>query len=195
MDKPKGLRLWYYSAFDFSSLPSGNVACRFKNGPLIVDLLIVELPIELGDFPVRYLSWPVPPLEQSHEVWDLRSPGLCAEKPVLNCPGSTLNVGQPRPWWGVDVELNTIGHQNQNDVYIQQGKPCVYTQIHMHDIYIYIYIYTHMYTHYIHIICIYISAIYNEICWFHCPAPASGDAWVLRTRPGDFSPSVGWIIG
>jgi len=26
------------------------------------------------------------------KVWDLRSPGLCAEKPVLNCPGSTLNV-------------------------------------------------------------------------------------------------------
>lgn len=26
------------------------------------------------------------------KVWDLRDPGLCADKPILNCPGSTLNV-------------------------------------------------------------------------------------------------------
>ena len=161
MDKPKGLRLWYYSAFDFSSLPSGNVACRFKNGPLIVDLLIVELPIELGDFPVRYLSWPVPPLEQSHEVWDLRSPGLCAEKPVLNCPGSTLNVGAAqamvRCWCWAQHNWSS---ESEWCIHSTRKTMCVYTNTHAWYIYIYtyiyVYIYTHMYTHYIHIICIYI---------------------------------------
>ena len=145
----------HHSAFDFSSLPSGNVACRFKNGPLIVDLLIVELPIELGDFPVRYLSWPVPPLEQSHEVWDLRSPGLCAEKPVLNCPGSTLNVGAAqamvRCWCWAQHNWSS---ESECCIHSTRKTMCVYTNTHAWYIYIhiytyiYVYIYTYVYTLY-----------------------------------------------